>query len=64
MSNAIPGPWAGARASVETAAPYGSLAGHAPSSLGLAPSALPVWTEARFLADSVIFSEHLNTPNY
>ena len=59
-------PWAGASTPVEPAAPYWELgwplAKRASSRSGLAPCAWPVWAEACFLANSVAFGEHLNTP--
>ena len=66
--SALLGPGAGARASVEAAAPYWKLgwplAKRASSRSGLAPCAWPVLAEACFLAYSVAFSEHFNHPNY
>ncbi len=64
--SALLGPRTCARAPVEPAAPHWelgwSLAKRASSRSGLAPCARPVWAEACFLANSVAFGEHLNTP--
>ena len=66
--SALLGPWAGARAPMEPAAPCWKLgwplAKRASSRSGLAPCAWPVLAEAGLLAYSVAFGKHFKHPNY